>query len=205
MTEINLAQELVQASALLSSPDVALQLRKVGRATFALCWQEGQTLAFAFSSSALVHFLDQSLVAEINDVSLIRCETFAGCPSERSLVLQLRLSSGALVTLNQADELYIAEPYVACEQVGTLTSPNQRWGLFGVDYLGRMLLTERMVTYVEGVGDEHLSHLLYTLWRDFELQVKCSATRLGRITVEGELMVFSVRPFCDGQFIFDYV
>lgn len=204
MNEINISQELIEDSILLTHPDVALQLRKVGRAIFVLCKNEDQALVFAFLSSALTHYFEQSASVDILEISLSVSRTMAGSPIERSLILRIKLRNGSLLLLNQTDDLYVAQPYIGCEPSGSLISPSRKWGIHDRGYLEQMLLTERLVECLEAFGGE-ARHLLFTIWKDFELHVRCSKPCRGRITIAGELMAFSVRPFCDGQFIFDYV
>ena len=205
MNEIKIPQELVDGSRLISAPTARLELRTIGKAIFALCHQKDQTIAFAFLSSSLLHFLENSNSAEIFDVSLNLSKTLAGPPPDRALILRLRMSNGNLITLNQADELYVAEPYVACDNSSSVYSPSRIWGLTGPGYLEKMLLTERMIAFLEDMGQEHLQHLLHTLWKDFELHLQCSKSCHNRATISGEVMAFSVTPFANGLFIFDYV
>ena len=205
MNEINISQDLVDGSILLSAPSSRLELRRIGKAIFALCHSKDQSIAFAFLSSSLLHFLNNSNSADILEVSLSLSKTLAGDPSGRTLVLRLKFSNGSIVTLNQTDYLYIAEPYIACENSGSVYSPSRKWGLTEPWFIKEMLLTERMISCLEDLGQEHLSHLLFTLWKDFELHVKCSKPCRTRITIAGEFMAFSVTPFAHGLFVFDYV
>ena len=205
MNEINISQDLVDGSTLLSAPGASLELRKIGKAIFALCHPKGQSIALAFLSSSLIHFLEHSNTAEMLDASLSLSRTMAGFPAERSLILRLKLSNGNLIILNNADELYVAEPYIGCDVSGSLYSPSRKWGLTEPWFIKEMLLTERMISCLEDMGQEHLPHLLFTLWKDFELHVKCSKPCRTRITIAGEFMAYSVTPFADGLFVFDYV
>lgn len=205
MNEINISNDLIDGSTLLSAPSASLELRRVGKAIFALCHPQDHSIALAFLSSSLIHCLEHSNAAEILDASLSLSKTMAGYPSERSLILRLKLGNGKLIILNQADELYIADPYTACDISGSLFSPSRRWGLTRPAQLEQMLVTERMATSLEDLGEEHLPHLLFTLWQDFNLHVSCSKPCRTRITVAGEFMAFSVSPFAHGLFVFDYV
>jgi hypothetical protein len=205
MNEINISQDLVDGSTLLSAPGASLELRKIGKAIFALCHPQDQSIVLGFLSSSLIHFLEHSNTAEMLDASLSLSRTMAGFPTERSLILRLKLSNGSLIILNNADELYVAEPYIACENSGSVYSPNRKWGLTEPLFINKMLLTERMISCLEDMGVEHLPHLLFTLWKDFEMHVKCSKPCRTRITIAGEFMAYSVTPFADGLFVFDYV
>lgn len=205
MNEINISEERLKNSTLLSSPGLDNELRRLGHITFGV-FTKADGLRFAFASSELVKYLERRKGKKITDVRLLSQTAIVGDEVDDTKVLRLKFSDARVATLDKYDHLYEYEPIIAREVSSYLISPHKQWGLPPHGIAGLMLLTERMVHTIEDLADEgQHAYLIKVLWDDYRLALEDSGgDEFEQINVEGEFLSFSVKRFAHGLFIFDY-
>lgn len=204
MNEFKISLERLERSKLISHPRCLVELRRAGAVAFAIKTRDDDQWPFTFVSAALAKFL-KKLKTKIIDVRLLLQTPIIGDEIDETKILRLRLGNARIVILDKYDHLYEFEPSTDIDPRGKLVSPVKLWGLPPLSHAGRMLMTERMVSLVENLAEEgQYHHFVYVLWRDFQLAA--DEAHRGEdevITVEGEVMMFSVRPFAFEMFVFD--
>lgn len=205
MNQVSISKERLKSSELISHPKSAIQLRKVGDITFALCDSRTDELMLGFSSSALVRYLGSRERLQIINVRLVSQKVIIGLEPDDYLVLSMRLKDATLITLDEQDYIYESSPFISTHERGTLISPSKMWALPPEGCYARMLLTERMVHFLENLAEEgQHAHLVSMLWKEYELaRDKSEPDR--RLSIEGEFMSYSVMAFAHGLVLFDHV
>jgi hypothetical protein len=204
MNEFKISLERLERSELISHSRCLVELRRVGAVAFAIKTRDDGQWRFTFTSAALAKFLEK-LETSILDVRLLSQTPIVGDESDETKILRLRLGDAKIIILNKYDHLYEYEPSTNVDPRGKLISPVKLWGLPPLSHAGRMLITERMATLIENLAEEgQFHHLIFVLWRDYQLAVNdITPNENDVITVEGEFMTFSVRPFAFEMLIFD--
>ena len=204
MNEFKISLERLERSELISHPKCLVELRRASPVAFAIKTRDDGQWRFTFASAALAKFLKE-LKTKITDVRLLSQTPIIADESDETKILRLRLGDARIVQLDKYDHLYVFEPSTDVDPRGKLISPVKLWGLPALSHAARMLMTERMVSLVENLAEEgQYYQLIHVLWRDFQLAVNDTDQNENDIvTVEGEFMTFSVRPFAFEMFIFD--
>lgn len=205
MNEINISEERLKNSTLLSSPGLDIELRRIGHITFAVC-DRNDGMRYAFASAELANYLGRCGTIKVTDVKLFKQTAVVGDESGDTLLLRLKLANAKIITLDNNDHIHQFEPVIARDLSSSLISPHRQWGLPPHGIAGIMLLSERLVLTIEDIADEgQHAYLIQVLWNDYQLALKVSGTsEHDRICVEGEFMTFSVKEFAHGLLIFDH-
>lgn len=205
MNEININEERLDGSTLLSSPGIDIGLRKIGHISYAITERE-YGMRFAFSSAELTKFLSRRKNRKITDVKLLKQYPIVGYDEDETNVLQLKFDNAKIVTLNKYDHVYEFEPVILETGESILVSAHKQWGLPADGIAGLMLLTRRMINTIEDIADEgQHAYLINVLWKEYRLAIEDSGTdEFERICIEGEFISFSVKRFAHGLFVFDY-
>lgn len=185
-----------------STPMAQQVLIQAGGIVFAVCERTSLKLLYGFASSTLARFLAETKKIQISDAQIIHQSIHIGCETESERILQLKVTDGSLVIVNSYDHLYLSTPYVSIRDRGKLLNPSQVWGLTANGFMSYMLLTERMVDFLEcRAQDGQHGHLLKVLWREYQLATEHTEQRT--VSIEGEFLDFSAREFAHGLVIFD--
>ena len=205
MNEINISEERLKGSTLLSVPGLDIGLWKIGHITYAIT-EEGQGMRFAFASAELTKYLARQRPKRITDVRLLKQSPIIGYDEDVTNVLRIKFSDAKIATLDKYDHLYEFEPIILEQGESILTSAHKQWGLPADGIAGLMLLSSRMIHTIEDIADEgQHAYLINILWKEYRLAVESNgADEFERICVEGEFMAFSVKRFAHGLFVFDY-
>jgi len=205
MQEININEERLDGSTLLSIPGIDIGLWKVGHITYAIT-EKGHGMRFAFSSAELTKYFSRRKSSKITDVKLLKQTPIVAYEEDETHVLRLRFSDAKIATIDKFDHVYEFEPIILEEGESILTSAHKQWGLPADGIAGLMLLTRRMINTVEDIADEgQHAYLVQILWKEYRLAIEnTGADESERICVEGEFMSFSVKRFNGVLFVFDY-
>ena len=205
MNEINISEERLKGSTLLSVPGLDISLWKIGHITYAIT-EKGQGMRFAFASAELTKYLARQKPKRITDVKLLKQSPIFGYAEDETNVLRIKFSDSKIATLDKYDHLYEFEPIIFEQGESILTSAHKQWCLPADGIAGLMLLTRRMINTIEDIADEgQHAYLINILWKEYRLALEKSGDdEFDRICVEGEFMAFSVKRFAHGLFVFDY-
>jgi len=205
MNEINITEERLKGSTLLSNPGADIGLWKIGHITYALT-EKGYGMRFAFTSAELPKYLARNKKSKITEVKLFKQTPVVAYEEDETHVLKLRFSDAKIATIDKYDHVYEFKPIILEKGESILTSAHKQWGLPADGIAGLMLLTRRMINTIEDIADEgQHAYLIQILWKEYRLAIECSgADEFERISVEGEFMSFSVKRFAHGLFVFDY-
>lgn len=205
MNEINLSEELLLESSIISNREEDLRLHQIGRMVFALSKSSNGNLVFAFASSALCHYLESDEAKDAIRPWLIREGSETG--EKITLTLQLKFESGILAMLTQNGTLYLAHRYEIKDSNSCrlqLLSPVTSWRLSQKAHLSRMRLSYRMSQIIEDLSPskELKTQRLETLWKEY-LMHESSMTLAKSKIITGEFMSFTARQCFDGTVVFD--
>lgn len=205
MNEIKIDPHRLESGALLSNPRSSRLLIQAGGIAFGICQRSNMKLLYGFASSSLARFVAESKNIEAEDALIINQMTTIGPEEESETVLKIIMSDGSLLILDSYDHIYRCTPYVSCRDRGRLLSPNKVWGLPAQNYMAYMLLTERMIDFLETrANDGQHAHLLKILWREYQLATEHTEQKQ-QVSIEGEFLDFTAREFAHGLVIFDTV
>ena len=69
-----------------------------------------------------------------------------------------------------------------------------------------MLLSGRLVDYIDSICDEgQQEHLVYILWRDYQIERDADFLSGGLMVIDGEYMTFKAKQVADHLVLFDIV
>ena len=205
MNEINVNEERLDGSTLLSSPGIDIGLWKIGHISYAIT-EKGYGMRFAFASAELTKYLARRKAKKITDVKLLRQSPIVGYEDDETNILRIKFDDAKIATLNKYDHVYEFEPIILERGQSILTSAHKQWGLPADGIAGLMLLSSRMIHTIEDIADEgQHAYLISVLWKEYRLAIENSgADEFDRICIEGEFMSISVKRFAHGLFVFDY-
>lgn len=204
MTPVTITHECFHASKLISPKGLEVELRQVGRITFAVCYKNDNEHWHAFSSSELATVLSKRRGNKIIDVKLLQQTPVFGNEIDLTHVLRLKFADATIMTVDKYDHVYTFSPVAQKAKQLKLISPHKQWGLPPLSIAGVMLLTQRMIEAVESIADEgQHAYLIKVLWDDYKLVAKDYADEDAPISVEGEFLSYTVKRFAHGLFIFD--
>lgn len=202
MNEININLNRLKTGKNHSAPKARRLLMQAGGIAFGILERKYMTLLYGFASASLARYIAESQQIKVEDAIVLKQRLIVGPEEEPRLALHLKLLDGCHLTLDCYDHIYHCTPYVSLRDNGRLLSPNKVWGLPAHGYMGFMLLTERMVDFLEDrAKDGQHAHLLRVLWREYEICSKRFSDR--QLNIEGEFVEFTARPFAHGLIIFD--
>ena len=206
MNEINISLDRIRQGEILSNPKMDIQLRRIGKISFAVTSAYDGSVFLAFASSELARYLAQLGSKEILDVKLLNQTPITGDETDETKILQLKLSDGRVLVLNKYDHIYEMEPVILEKPDPILISAHKQWALPPQSIAGVMLLTERMVRTIEDIADEgQHAYLVSVLWSDYRLTLEATGqSEEQRISVEGEFISYTVNRFAHGLYVFDH-
>lgn len=204
MNEINIAEEALLGSRIISSPDEEIVLHRLGRSVFALSESATSKLIFAFASSVLAAYLDSEQAQEIIRPFLIRKEQDGhGCIK---LALQLKLEDGSIALLTEHGSLFHTHRVEidGCVRSDQPQSPSQIWNLSNEGDLKRMLVTDRIAHIIDdlSLSANEVEHRLQILWKEFLIYEEQMESFEPKVIV-GEFMTFIARLGRNKTVIFD--
>lgn len=205
MNEINISNDRIETAAVLSTAASPVQLRRIEKNLFAVTSPTLDEPSYVFDSPALGRYLDQQHPT-INAVALVKLCSLVGRNENWQLKLEIGLSNGHHLTLDQKDQLFEAAPVKGVVSDSVLQSPVQVWGLAAELPFACMLLTKRLVESIDTLAnDGQHSYLLNVLWKEYERAADEAAEGSRTQTIDGEFMRFTARPFHRHLVVFDGV
>lgn len=204
MTPVTIPVERFLNAELISASGLEIELRKVGRITFAVCLKNDHAHWHAFSSSELATALSKQQSNMIIDVKLLNQTPVYGEDIDHTNILRLKFANSTIITVDKYDHVYTFSPSIERAKQVKLISPHKQWGLPPLSIAGVMLFTQRMIEAVESIAEEgQHAYLVKVLWDDYRLVAKEYADEDAQISVEGEFLAFTVKRFAHGLYIFD--
>lgn len=181
-----------------------IQLMRISPMTFILYDQKNRTPMIAFESPALAYFGDQNH-EDIHEVIMVDQHVTLGGNAQTISEVHLILADKKLVILTEHDRLYIAtEQKTKISELTSLFSPYKMWGIELKAPYAFMLLSERLVDYIDDISEEgQQQQLVYVIWRDYELERRKDPESDARLVIEGEFTRFSAKPFNTVLVVFD--
>lgn len=181
-----------------------IQLMRISPMTFILYDQKNRTPMIAFESPALAYFDDQNH-EDIHEVFMVDQHVTLGGNAQTIPEVHLILADKKLVILTEHDRLYIAtEQKTKISDLSSLFSPYKMWGIEPKAPYAFMLLTERLVDYIDDISEEgQQQQLVYVIWRDYELERRKDPESEAKLLIAGEFTSFSAKPFNKFLVVFD--
>ncbi|CAA6679296.1 MULTISPECIES: hypothetical protein [unclassified Lentimonas] len=180
------------------------QLMRIPPMTFILYDQKAKKPLIAFESPSLAYFHDHNN-EDIHEVFMVTQHVTHDCIARTLSEVHLTLADQTLVILTEFDRLFIArEQRTKVHELSSLNSPYKMWGIEPKAPYAFMLLTERLVDYIDDISEEgQQQQLVYVIWRDYELERRKDPESDARLVIDGEFIRFSAKRFNTVLVVFD--
>lgn len=203
MNEANVSIDRIASSEVISQHRSELQLRRIEGTVFAVTEPTLEEPSYVFESPGLRRYIDR-YHPSICSVALIHQREVAGKSENNQMRLELGLSDGNLLILNEKDQVFEATPMTDKTNHSILQSPVQVWGLPAQLPYASMLLTKRLVETLDSLAaDGQHAYLLNVLWKEYELAHGEAEQAEQTHRINGDFMRFSARPFQRFLVLFD--
>lgn len=206
MKNLDLTQLNWANSKVISKGASRIKLMHIPPMTFVLYNPKTRTPLVAIESPALTYFNDQPH-EEIHDVFMVEQQVILGGNAQTVSEIHLILADKTLIILTDHDRLYIAkEQKTKIRELSSLYSPYKMWGIEPKAPYAFMLLTDRLVDYIDDISEEgQQQQLVYVIWRDYDLAQRKGSDPENKLVIDGEFTRFTAKKFNKVLVVFDLI